>query len=255
LPFDGKNPYLKLYYDLLEDIQQNSKEAAQKIIKHFDKDIRKADEENKLAEKELDAICEQIETFISWKTTSNIDEALGLAWELRGLVEENKIIRICQNSAPATRLVYSHLSSCAETAVENGQSEILQIMSASLGWGAVWEYKDRKRPDLSGYVLKCGVRLFVLCVNVLGDCSLSVFVGTLVIVHGAYSLYCKNISASQTIEGQLKEARINPVVILHKSLDLRKNQGSWSDLFGSRAKEFFNQYWKQLQATMPIGND
>ena len=254
LPFDQKNPYLRFYFSIFDDIEQSSREITQKAIAHFDKNIRRASQEKKLTEKTLDDICEEIETRIVWKATSSPHQAVDLAWFLRNLVEKRAMISLCEDSENAAKIVYSHLSSCGESAVEDGQTEVLQIMSAALGWGAVWEFRDRKRFDLSGFILKRGTRLFVLCLNVLGDCSSSVFVGTLVAIHGAYSLFMNNTIALNTIMGQLHEARMDPLPVLHKSIDLRKNQSSWEDLFSKDPKKYFNDFWKTLQNNPISGN-
>jgi len=253
--FCEKNPYLQFFFSIFTDTQCKDRDVTKRVIVHFDKDLRKADSDGKLTEDALDHICENVESCIVWKTTSSSDESLDLAWFLRNLVEKKMIIGICRKSEKAARIVYSHISYCGETAVEDGQTEVLQIMSAALGWGAVWEYQERNRKELSGYILKRGTGLFVLCLNVLGDCSQSVFVGTLVVVHGAFSIFTKNTSATKTIEGQLKESRIDPLPILHKSLDLRKNQDSWQELLESDVKKSFNEFWKQLQEMTFLSND
>jgi hypothetical protein len=250
-PYSEDNPRIQFYFDLLKKLNDDDLIYTKTILRHLNGDIRKKDassgvssgQAKPLSVDDFIFVANLLDSFVvNNSLTDPQSSVIGLDI-VRGFVEKESALALCMNNTKAAEKVFDCLFSGGSHAIESGNLNLLETASGALGWSVVWETDDRKRPSMAGYVLKKGTALFDMAFNVLGDCQGSVFVGTLIIICGAFTLQRKMPPLQNTIINGLLECHTSPESVLLKSKDLRSKEDVWDEVLGVSSGRVFSDFW------------
>lgn len=208
----------------------------EKLLLYLDKEDDITDE----LLKEIFVIIENTSKYVITDETANM--AISYISFVEALLEKMKCVQKCeQHKHQIIEIIFN----IAIDAIELKNNEIIRKCSNTLGWIA----KDAiDSGDVSSYrySIDHAIKLLKLVRDFDFEEDISIFIGTLFIVVGAYTIFKNKVQEYNFIEKRI--ASLSDLVFLAKSKKIRTYKAKfWGKDFDNRAGHYFDEFYRKIQ--------